>query len=1078
MRRTFCCVRLSAILIGFALNSATALGADQDAAQAAKRILDVTGIRGGLVIHVGCGDGRLTAALGAADGFVVHGLARDDRDVRAARAYIRSIGLYGKVSAGRWSGAALPFVDNLASLVVSEEAGALPKQEILRVLRPGGVACTRQEGKWTKTAKPRPEQIDEWTHFLHDPSGNAVARDTAVGPPRRMQWVAAPEWSRNHHRLASVSSVVSAAGRVFYIVDEATAGSIHVPGRWSLTARDAFSGVQLWKRPIPSWAWDQQRFRSGPVQLPRLLVAGADRVYMPLGVSEAVSALDAATGEAVHTYEQTRGAEEIIVENGVLLVVTGSPTAEQDMVRPERRGKKGKPNTKAIVALRAASGELLWQWSDKGTTPVMPLTLAADARRAVFQAGGGVVCLDLASGKPLWNKSVTKKKAAEGAGGGKQGKKTRAIGWSTATLVVYEDVVLWAHAGKLEALSTKDAATLWESPCDAGFKSPVDVLVADGLVWVGPGYNVGRDPRSGDVKRRLLKLGDLRTAGHHHRCYREKATDRYIISGHRGMEFLALGGADHSRNNWVRGTCQYGMLPCNGLVYAPPHACGCYMESKLYGFWALAPEEPSPLEKDDSARLTQGPAYADLSERSSAPATREPDDWPTYRRDPLRTGATSSTVPSALGQAWRAKIGGRITAPVIANGAVLIAAIDEHRVVALAVSDGAVRWDFTAGGRVDSPPTIHGDLVLFGSADGYAYCLRLVDGELVWRFRAAPRDCRTVAFERVESLWPVHGSVLVANGVAYATAGRSSYLDGGIWMYGLDPATGKVLSESRISSDHPRGDEGKLGPAEMNQKLTQNATDAKTFQAPDLSDAFSMQGGATTDVLVSDGRFVYMRTLRFDRQCVRQKQMGRHLFSTSRLLDGHENHRSHWMIGTGDFSRIPVAYSWIANRPGGAYGSHVAVPYGLMLAFDEQTVWGVRRVKGYTLFAEARKPTTLEDEPQPDLRLAPKPVPPNWDWSVNINMRPRALVRAGSTLLIGGMPTLATQRSSPETFAGFEGRKGGVLQMFSAEDGPTVSTTKLATPPVWDGMAVAQGRLYVSRTDGVVECLSGGAASR
>ena len=34
-------------------------------------------------------------------------------------------------------------------------------------------------------------------------------------------------------------------------------------------------------------------------------------------------------------------------------------------------------------------------------------------------------------------------------------------------------------------------------------------------------------------------------------------------------------------NWWVRGICQYGILPCNGLVYSPPDQCGCYIESKL-----------------------------------------------------------------------------------------------------------------------------------------------------------------------------------------------------------------------------------------------------------------------------------------------------------------------------------------------------------------------------------------------------------------------------------------------------------------------------------------------------------------
>src|SRR5262245_15397848 len=48
-----------------------------DASRAAAEILEATQIQGGLIVHLGCGDGRLTVALRAADGFQVQGLDRD-----------------------------------------------------------------------------------------------------------------------------------------------------------------------------------------------------------------------------------------------------------------------------------------------------------------------------------------------------------------------------------------------------------------------------------------------------------------------------------------------------------------------------------------------------------------------------------------------------------------------------------------------------------------------------------------------------------------------------------------------------------------------------------------------------------------------------------------------------------------------------------------------------------------------------------------------------------------------------------------------------------------------------------------
>ena len=66
--------------------------------------LSVSDIKGGLVVHVGCGDGKFTAELLANDGCLVHGLDADGANVAKAREHIQSLGLYGKVSVDRLTG--------------------------------------------------------------------------------------------------------------------------------------------------------------------------------------------------------------------------------------------------------------------------------------------------------------------------------------------------------------------------------------------------------------------------------------------------------------------------------------------------------------------------------------------------------------------------------------------------------------------------------------------------------------------------------------------------------------------------------------------------------------------------------------------------------------------------------------------------------------------------------------------------------------------------------------------------------------------------------------------------------------
>jgi len=152
------------------------------AASDAQQILRETGVKGGLVIHVNCGDGQLTAGLCAGDAYLVHGLDADVKNIGAARRHIQSLGLYGKVSVEQWNSDRLPYADNLVNLIVTSGEGRVARDEMLRVLAPNGVALDTRDPSRVTLRKPWPKEIDEWTHHLHDAGGNAVARDSVVGP--------------------------------------------------------------------------------------------------------------------------------------------------------------------------------------------------------------------------------------------------------------------------------------------------------------------------------------------------------------------------------------------------------------------------------------------------------------------------------------------------------------------------------------------------------------------------------------------------------------------------------------------------------------------------------------------------------------------------------------------------------------------------------------------------------------------------------------------------------------------------------------------------------------------------------
>ena len=208
-------------------------------------------------------------------------------------------------------------------------------------------------------------------------------------------------------------------------------------------------------------------------------------------------------------------------------------------------------------------------------------------------------------------------------------------------------------------------------------------------------------------------------------------------------------------------------------------------------------------------RLTRGPAYEVMSRKNTAADYR--DDWPVFRHDNGRSGATNQQMPAELKTAWQSRLGGHLSTVTVAGGKVFVAAIDAHTVYALDNASGKVVWSFLTGARIDSPPTIYQGRVYFGCADGCVYCLDAADGALAWKFLAAANDRQLLSYGQFESVHPVHGSVLIENDTLYCMAGRSMFVDGGLRFYRLDPLTGKEISLSVLNemrSDHGKEPSG------------------------------------------------------------------------------------------------------------------------------------------------------------------------------------------------------------------------------------------------------------------------------
>ncbi|MCX7887914.1 MAG: hypothetical protein N3B01_11760, partial [Verrucomicrobiae bacterium] len=65
------------IFVGSGLLVFAALARASLGATLAAEAIENTGVKGGLIVHLGCGDGKLTAALRTSPGFIVQGLDAD-----------------------------------------------------------------------------------------------------------------------------------------------------------------------------------------------------------------------------------------------------------------------------------------------------------------------------------------------------------------------------------------------------------------------------------------------------------------------------------------------------------------------------------------------------------------------------------------------------------------------------------------------------------------------------------------------------------------------------------------------------------------------------------------------------------------------------------------------------------------------------------------------------------------------------------------------------------------------------------------------------------------------------------------
>jgi len=275
--------------------------------------------------------------------------------------------------------------------------------------------------------------------------------------------------------------------------------------------------------------------------------------------------------------------------------------------------------------------------------------------------------------------------------------------------------------------------------------------------------------------------------------------------------------------------------------------------------------------------------------------------------------------------------------------------------------------------------------------------------------------------------------------VVYFAAGRSSFLDGGVVLYGLAIATGEVLHQH-----HFRGPEPDIAN-----------TPGSTYHME----------GTKADLLSTDGDSIFLLFQRFDLSLNKlatppadkagNRRIARRLAPRNGFLDTTWFDRTSWTYGERWLGR-----HFRSGMPGA----------GQIIVFDENTTYSLQVFSKQFYMSPRFTPGDgyrLRADDFGKKRTAKKRRPPKW--SIRIPVRARGMVLAGETLFLAGPPDVIP---ADDPYGAFEGRAGAVLWGVAAKDGAKKLELPLKHAPVSDGLIAAGGRLCLSTTGGTVVCLA------
>lgn len=798
--------------------------------QTVAELINLSGLRGGVVFLPRACDEKMALELAQNDGFVVYAQTPDEARVQRLRAEAAEAGLLAKTFyAGVGTADDLPLAERASSLVLvtdlcdsdltdsrrrawlqalaprrgvaifgNTDARKLNEQQLrawlighadLRVFR-------QDNGLWVSCRQAPDTEADQWPQKFHDASNARVSQDETFRPPFLPAWYALPM-----HLGYWGDTMVCANGRAYLVwANRAFNASV------SLIARDIHSGIKLWERPF-SWNEPRDKNRSGYFSGRSCLFAEGDILYL---VDEAdVRLLDGETGDEIGCIEGPRGDGQIKwmgAEDGTMALLAGD--ADRFRISSLQQACTN-PVGRKLAVYDLHNRQRLWTTTEQSDVDQREVAIL-DGRLYYHAIGQRVVCRDLSTGELQWENRDAKLLELLGD----RVDETGALLISARGMAVQPSALYFAAAWMKHRVAIDPASgkLLWSQSVGRTGRAVRDLLCNDTL------YADGKiDLTTGEVIEAFRVPADG--------CGPSFAAPGCIVTAFGGVSTF---DGQTLRKADLKPACDLGVIISDGVAMSPPGVCRCGLPVQGYRAFThdrRAASLPGTL-PSQTGSVRHGADHFD-GPAASSPLGKQamPEDWPTFRGDNRRSGSTTVNVadqPPQLHWQWLPPVPNLVTVPNTGYGAKCLET-PEHlptQVVtagdlgfvgdasgvirALNLADGSERWRYYVGSKFFAPPTYHYGRIVAGAADGWVYCLDAADGRLAWRRRIAPADRRIIWYGHLASTWPLSGGVIAQEGVVYAVAGFQA-------GYGVHAAALRVADGTPVWQ---REDAGGTNPVE------------------------------------------------------------------------------------------------------------------------------------------------------------------------------------------------------------------------------------------------------------------------